>query len=137
MYRQLEHSADLYFEVIGRDLNEIFADSASAILEYIGIVDSYSSIEEEAFEFEGSIDDILIEFLNEVLFEAIVREKYLVHVNISIDKDWKCNSQLKAHISARFKKFKKMKREIKAISYHMAELKPIDDKLVFRFIADV
>jgi SHS2 domain-containing protein len=137
MYRQLEHPADLYFEVIGKDLNEIFTDSASAILEYIGIVNSVSSLEEEAFEFDGSIDDILIEFLNEVLFEAVVRDKYLTNVNISIDKDWKDNSQLKANIYAYFKKVKEIKREIKAISYHMAELKPFDGKLVFRFIADV
>lgn len=137
MYRQLEHPADLYFEVIGKDINEIFSDSASAILEYIGIVDSYSSVEEKTFEFEGPIDDILIEFLNEMLFEAVVRNKYLTCINLQFDKDWESNSQIKANISASFKKVKEITREIKAISYHMAELKHSKDKLVFRFIADV
>jgi len=137
MYRQLEHPADLYFEVVGKDLNEIFTDSASAILEYMGTIDKDSTVQMEIFEFEGSINDILIEFLNEILFEAIVKDKYLIQAKVSIDSDWENNLELKAKIYAYFKKFKEIKREIKAISYHMAELKYFDDKLIFRFIADV
>lgn len=137
MYKQLEHPADLYFEVVGKNLNEIFLESAFAILEYIGSVDLKSKTEEETFEFEGSIEDILIEYLNEILFEIVVREKYLVSVDVSIDKDWQSNYSLKAKLLCTFKKTKEIKREIKAISYHMAKLRMHNKKLIFRFIADV
>jgi len=137
MYKQLDHPADLYFEVVGNNLNEIFADSASAILDYIGKVNLKSKTEEKNLIFEGLIEDILIEYLNEILFEVIVREKYLVKVSISIDKDWQNNTLFKAYLSCTFKKTKEVKREIKAVSYHMAKLEIDYGKLIFRFIADI
>lgn len=138
MYRQLNHTADLYFEVVGNNLDEIFNDSASAILEYIGKLDLESISKKEVLEFEGAIEDILIEYLNEILFHILVRGEYLIKAEVFINEDWQQNSSsLKASINCIFKRAKKIVREIKAISYHIAKLEAYRDKLIFRFIADI
>lgn len=137
MYRQLNHSADLYFEVVGKSLDEIFSYSALAILEYIGECDAESVLKKEVLEFEGEIEDILIKYLNEILFRVLVREEYLVKVEVIKKDNFLNNKPLKISIICSFKRKKKLNREIKAVSYHKAKLDVSGNKLIFRFIADV
>lgn len=143
MYKFLDHTADLYIEVKAKNLKKLFMESAKAISEYIALLSNENiDYTNKTFVYEGILENILIEFLNDILFLSIVKKLYLIKLNtftlnISNNKVIEINKKYILNIEGNFNKLKKIKREIKAITYNNVKLIKEDDYYVIKFIADI
>ena len=125
-YRFLEDVAiaDIAFEAYGKNLNELFENAALAIFELSADLDSVDAVKKVEFELENKkLDNLLYDFLSEILF--LKDSKYMVfkHVHVTI-KEGKKN-ELKAILEGdRINpEVQHLENDIKAITMHMFELK--------------
>jgi SHS2 domain-containing protein len=144
MYKYLDHTADLYIEVKAKNIKKLFVDSTKSILEYTTILDKNNKdYKNRTFTYEGKIENILIEFLNDILFLSLVRKLYLKKINtFSLEnfdekKELEINKKYTLNIECTFNKSKKTKKEIKAITYYGTKLIKNSDYYIIKFIADI
>ena len=144
MYKFLDHTADLYVEVKAKNIKNVFIDSAKSISEYISDLDKCDIDNINlTFIYEDKIENILIQFLNEIAFFSLVKKLYLRKINefnltpFSEEKDVDLDKEYILNIECNFNKIKRIKREIKAITY--CNIKLIKEKNFYRikFIVDI
>lgn len=126
-YQFLSHTADVRLKIEADNLEELF----SIALEAMGnlIKKDSCSIESEQKEFSESIEissidatSLLIDFLSEVL--AYTQENKIIYCYIKFEK--LTDNFLKAKIFGD-KKVDKFDEDIKAVTYHEAEIKKNKD----------
>ena len=125
-YRPLEDVsiADAAFEVMGKDLNEIFRDAALAT--FSEMVDIYKVKPSETREISVSaeyLDDLLFKWLGELIYlkdaEYIWFSKFDVDV---MKKGAKYELMATAHGETIVQDPKKMRTDVKAITRHMLKV---------------
>lgn len=118
-YEVLGHTADISLRVEGRDLPELFEAAVLGMTEIME-PEANESVEGVSREIEvESIDRtaLLIDFMNEVLFLAERNREFYFEVKFSEIR----NTYLKAELKG--KRAKLFHRDIKAVTYHGAEIK--------------
>ena len=116
--------ADIAFEAYGKNLNELFENAALAIFELSADVETVDAVKKVEFELEnGKLDNLLYDFLSEILF--LKDSKYMVfkHVHVSINEGKK--NKLKAVLEGDKinPEVQHLENDIKAVTMHMFELK--------------
>ncbi len=116
--------ADIAFEAYGRDLNELFENAAFAIFELSANLDTVEAKQKVEFELENEkLDNLLYDFLSEILF--LKDSKYMVFKNVKVeikeDKKYKLKSILKGDTINPQKQ--QLENDIKAVTMHMFEIK--------------
>ncbi len=128
MYKFLPHTADIKFKIISKDFFNLVKESLKAINFYLKpkIIKNQKPkkviLKRELTENINS----LIDFLNEIL--ALTYTQKMVFSLIKIDKK-------EIHLLGYA--FEKLKKEIKAFTYHQAQLGKEENKITFEFIADI
>ncbi len=128
-YKFLENVAiaDIAYEAYGKDLNELFENAAFAIFEISADLKTIDAKQKIEFVLENEkIDNLLYDFLSEILF--FKDSKYMVfrNVKVTIAEDKKNNKyKLKSILEGDTINPEKqhLENDIKAVTMHMFELK--------------
>ncbi len=118
-YRLLDHTADVQIQAFGATADEIFENSATALFEQIADLGNVKAKGEEEILLEGtSIESLLVDFLNELVFLHSTMSFLFCDFNVSVEG-------LRLKCVARGEKIDrrrhKLRNDVKAVTYHMLE----------------
>ncbi len=122
-YEILDHTADVGVKAYGKTLSEAFENAAKAMFDIITDNSEVESTGQYDIELQASeLEQLLVDFLSELLY--LNGAKNLVFGFFKVDLDEKEN-MLKAKVYGEKFDLKKHKigSEIKAVTYHMLEVK--------------
>jgi len=130
--------ADIAFEAYGKSLNEVFENAAFAIFELSADLDTLNANKKVEFELENKkLDNLLYDFLSEILF--LKDSKYMVfkHVHVSINEGKK--NKLKAVLEGDKinPEVQHLENDIKAVTMHMFELKKEKNQWKATVVVDI
>ncbi|RLI98180.1 MAG: archease [Candidatus Aenigmatarchaeota archaeon] len=130
-------TADVAFEAYGKDLNELFANSALAMFEVMVNTEEIEPKVEREVELEANdLESLLFEWLNELLFyygsENLAFSRFEVEVD---EKELKLKAKCFGEEINPAKH--ETKTEVKAATYHNLEVKKEDGSWKARVILDI
>ena len=120
-YQQLEHPTDIRLRVWGRNLVELFQDALLGMMQILKSqilnLKSQKLSERKIVVQSNDQTALLIDFLNEVLYQSQVNRE--IYTKIEFDKltEKELQARLFGHGIAKFDE------DIKAVTYHQAEIK--------------
>src|SRR3972149_3195132 len=139
-YRYLEDiaTADAAFEVKGRTLEELFRDAAIATFEVMVEMKSVKNEITKTIELENkTVEGLLFDWLSELVYlkdaEAIVFGKF--DVNIRKNDVYKLNASASGEGIDPEKH--NLRSDVKAVTYHMYEVKEAKDHWSAKVILDI
>ena len=149
-YRILDHTADIGVEVHGATLVDLFAQAALALFDLLTDRAMLTGATEKVIRIEGTdMTDLWINYLREVLYlfngdnflvkEILQRNGNLPLITIEESEDKGTGVRLEAHFSGELYSPQRhiIKTEIKAVTYHHAEVKQTPEGWQGVFIVDV
>ncbi|MEK6891817.1 MAG: archease [Nanoarchaeota archaeon] len=133
--------ADIAYEAYGKDLNEVFENSALAIFELSAEVKTIKPKKKLEIKLEHEkLDNLLYDFLSEILF--LKDSKYMVFKNVKVkinedkkNKKFKLKSTIEGDTINSEKQH--LENDIKAITMHMFELKKTKNGYKARIVVDI
>jgi SHS2 domain-containing protein len=131
----LEHTADVKFQAFGKNLEEVFINSALAMREVLhkGKIKGKKIVK---IKVKGKdIESLLYNFLEEFLF--LLDSKNFIFSEISDLKIDEKKFELKAEISGDDAKNYEFKMDIKAVTYHEMFVKKEKGKWVAQVVLDI
>jgi SHS2 domain-containing protein len=135
----LSHTADVKIRVNGKNLKEIINNSLLALKNFLKPKLTKTKIEKEIKIENNNEVNLLIDFLSEVLAETYIEKaifvKFIPRINTDFNTDKRGLYSLSGKIIGY--KFISLSKEIKAITYHQANIKKIDNQYIFDFIIDI
>ncbi|MGD0817031.1 MAG: archease [Methanomassiliicoccales archaeon] len=130
-YEQLEHTADVMIKAYGKTLEECYGNAAYALFNTMVDASTIAPTEEIDVVQEGhDPESLLYNFLSEFLFVHDVTRLVLCEFDVVIDGfKIKCTARgerldLEKH---------RPKTEIKAITYHMLDVDPVEPSVTVIF----
>ncbi|MEM2856459.1 MAG: archease [Candidatus Nitrosocaldaceae archaeon] len=135
-YRFLEHMTDAYIEADGNTLEEAFENAAKGLVDTMIERESIEIKERLIISVKGDdLEELLYNWLEEVLLKLSVDRIALKEFKIRIKVDeYKLDADVYGERLDIVKH--KYKVEIKAVTYHMMEIKK-DGKYKVRFLLDL
>ncbi len=122
-YELIDHTADVGIKAFGKDLSEAFENAAKGMFDIISDNSEIEAIGQYNLELVApDLEQLLVDFLSELLF--LNSAKNLVFGFFKVELDEK-NKKINAKIfGEKFNLSKhKIGSEIKAVTYHMLEVK--------------
>lgn len=134
-WRVLDHTADLRIEVRGKTLAELFTHAAKALSSLLmGQTDIVPTEWRDLTLEAASLEDLLVEWLRELLFEHQVHGKVFIGAEV-IDLT---DTLLIAHVAlGHSPESKPLQFEIKGVTYHDLRIVRRADNYVVRIIFDI
>lgn len=129
--------ADTAFEATGKDLSDVFEQSALAVESILVDLKSVKGTFETTVEIEQeSLENLLYEFLSELVYLKDAQQLVFneVHVTVSEVKGWHLHAKLSG---ATISKKMKLGTDIKAITLHQFELVKHNDGWKAQVVVDV
>ena len=132
--------ADIAYEAYGKDLNKLFENSAFAVFELSANLKTIKSRQKIEFGLESEkIENLLYDFLSEILF--LKDSKYMVFkkVKVSIRQDKEMQYRLKAILKGDTINPQKqqLENDIKAVTMHMFEVKKMKSGYKATVVVDI
>ncbi len=130
-------TADVAFEAYGKDLNELFANSALAMFEVMVNTQQIEPKVERKVEVKANdLEGLLFEWLNELLFYYGSENLAFSKFEVEVDEN---ELKLKAKCFGEEINPEKheTKTEVKAATYHNLEIKKDDNRWKARVILDI
>ena len=139
-YRFLEDVAiaDIAYEAYGKDLNELFENAALAIFELSANLKTVNAKKKIEFKLgNGKIDNLLYDFLSEILF--LKDSKYMVFKKVKMDITKNKKYELKAILEGDTINPQKqqLENDIKAVTMHMFEVKKVKNNWKATVVVDI
>ena len=139
-YKFLENVAiaDIAYEAYGKDLNELFENSAMAIFELSANLKTVDAKEKIEFSLENEkIENLLYDFLSEILF--LKDSKYMVFKKIKVLIKQNKKYQLKAILEGDTINPKKqqLENDIKAVTMHMFKIEKTKSGYKATIVVDI
>ncbi len=133
-YKFLEHTADIKFRAFGKNLEEVFENSAYALTKVI-CDDKIKGGKILKIKVKGKdFENLLYEFLEEILFLFETKNFLLSKIKkIKIDK----NKNLTAEFSGDDSENYQLHAHVKAATYNEMFVKKIGKKFVSQVVVDV
>ena len=133
-----EATADIAFEAYGKDLNELFENSALAVEECMVKLSSLKLKEKYKINLESeSIEELLYDFLSELIFikdtEGLLFKKF--KVKISKNKPFKLTAECDGEKINR--DTQELLDDAKAVTKHLFEVKKIKERYIAKVIVDI
>jgi SHS2 domain-containing protein len=135
----LSHTADVKIRVYGKNLKEIINNSLLALKNFWKPKLTKTKIEKEIKVESNNEVNLLIDFLSEVLAETYIEKAIFVKFIPRINTDFHADKRGLYSLSGKIigYKFTSLSKDIKAITYHQANLKKINHQYFFDFIIDI
>ncbi|XRO75954.1 archease [Methanocaldococcus sp. 28A] len=138
MFDYFETTADLGVIAKGKTLEEAFKEGAKGLYNIMVDIDKIDKKEKIEFELTGEdLEELLYNFLNELLFYTDVEGLVFNDFDIKIEKNDKYRLKCTAYGEKINKEKHNIKEEVKAVTYHKMEIKQEDDGWNIRFIVDL
>ncbi|MBI5145483.1 MAG: archease [Candidatus Omnitrophica bacterium] len=136
-YELIEHTADIGIRVKGKDLKEVFKNTALAMFDIIAEkrTDNREQITEKIMikQKADNLDELFINWLNELLSLSATKEKIFCEFNFkNLDEN-----NLEAEVGGCDIRDYKVNTEIKAATYHQLKLAQISSGWQAEVILDV
>ncbi len=130
----INHTADTGIEVYGKNIEELFLNSAMGLYKIMGVEydegENFLEIKLEA----TSLEELLIKFLNELIYLTEIKKIGGNFEKIDIEKN-KDRHVLNATLKIR--KIKSTEKEIKAATYHNLKIENVKDGFKTTIIFDL
>lgn len=139
-FRFLEHTADAFVEAYGKTLEEAFGNAGVALTEVMTEHEKVEAKTEEAFEVEGQDEPALLyNWLEELLLEFELKGKLYSRFEVFEIKETSSGFRLRAKAWGENYDENKhpCKVGIKAVTYHMMQIKKGPEGVKLRFILDI
>lgn len=122
-YEILEHKADIKFKITADNLNDLFEGALKGMADILVLKEDLTEEKIEKNIKVSSLDlsSLLVDFLSEILTFSDIEDCVFNEVKINDLK----NNKIEAKISGF--KFKKLKEEIKAVTYHQSRVEQNKD----------
>lgn len=140
-YKVLEKiaTADIAFEAYGKDLNELFENSALAVFEESADLGKVEEKEKKIIKVEADdIEDLLYDFLSEIIFLKDTYSFLFKKSTVKIDKK---NQKYNLNANLFGEKIDRKKHElgndIKAITLHMFKIEKTKKGFKALFVVDI
>ncbi len=120
-FEYFDHAADVGIRIRGESLPDLFVAGAQALMEWIGPAPaSPESVRENAQVEAETLDELLVRWLQEVLFIFQQRHAYITGAETLDIRGCRLKAVLTARVwdAAQGEKY----QEIKAVTYHKLEL---------------
>jgi SHS2 domain-containing protein len=132
----IDHTADIGIIVYGADIKEVFANAALGLFNLMAdLNDLGENIKREVEMSAEDIEVLLVEWLNELIYISDVEHVILKRFEINALS----STELKATCFG--EKIKpgqnRLKREIKAATYHMLQINKVDGGYKVQIIFDI
>jgi len=138
MFSYFETTADLGVEAKGDTLEESFKEGAKGLYNIMVDIDKVDKSETVEFEISAEdLEELLYNFLNELLFYTDVDNLVFSDFDIKIERDDNYRLRCTAYGEKIDKKKHNIKEEVKAVTYHKMEIKQEDDGWKIRYIVDL
>jgi SHS2 domain-containing protein len=140
-YRYLEKfvTADMAFEAFGKDLDELFENSALALSEAMVHLKTVEPKVRKEIKLEhSSLQGLLIDFLNEIIYFKDAGPLFLTKFKVNVKKEgevWKLTAEAWGE-KVNFDKHK-VEADVKAATWHMLELKQKGKQWYARVVLDI
>jgi len=133
-YELIDHTADIVVKAYGKTLSEAFQNAAKAMFDLITDKSEVESVGQYIIDLEApDLEQLLVDFLSELLFLNSAKNLVFGFFNITLDD--KKNKLSAVVCGEKFDLSKhKIGAEIKAVTYHMLEVKnkkPFHVKVLF------
>lgn len=135
-YKLIDHTADIGIIAYGKDLPELFVNSAYAMFDILTDISKVNS--EDSFEIQISarnLEELLINWLDELLFryetERIICDRFIIN-NLNEQ-----NLSATVFYEKIDRKRHEIKTEIKNVTYHQLEIRKVKNRWQARVIFDV
>ena len=134
-YKYLEHTADAKFRAFGKDIDEVFANSALAMFNILGDTTKVKVTKRKKIKIKSrNYERLLYDFLEEILFLLDTEDFFLHKVEkIKISE----NFELEADIVGDDYKNYELKSDIKAITYSDMSIKKTDNGYEIVVVVDI
>jgi len=135
-FEVIDHTADIGIVAYGADIKQLFANAALGLFNLMADLDGLKENIKRDIELSAEdIEILLIEWLNELIYISEVEHVIFQRFEISELS----NTQLKATcFGTKIKPGQhRLKREIKAATYHMLQLNKEDGNYKVRIIFDI
>jgi SHS2 domain-containing protein len=135
-YELIEHTADIGIKVKGKDLKELFKNSALAMLDIMAEIGKSKVKKHQKIKIEqkaDNLEELFINWLNELLSLSATKE--LIFSDFQIDKVDR--NTLQATVIGEDIKNYKVNTEIKAATYHQLRLEKTSSGWQAQIIFDV
>lgn len=122
-YELIDHTADVGLKAYGKTLSEAFENAAKGMFDIITDSSEIESIGQYDIELEApNLEQLLVDWLSELLYLNTARNQVFGFFKVDIDEK---NNKLTAKIfGEKFTLSKhKIGTEIKAVTYHILEVK--------------
>ena len=134
-YEYLEHTADAKFRAFGKDLDDVFANSALAMFNILGDTSKVKVTKRKKIKIKSrNYERLLYDFLEEMLF-LLDTENFFLHKvkKIKINE----NFELEAVIVGDDYKNYELKSDIKAITYNDMSIKKTKNGYEATVVVDI
>ena len=135
-FEVIDHTADIGIVVYGADIKQVFANAALGLFNLMADLDNLKEDTKRQIELSAEdIEVLLVEWLNELIYISEV--EHIIFKRFEIDQ--LSNTQLRATCFGEKIKPKqhRLKREIKAATYHMLRLNKEDGSYKVQIIFDI
>ena len=136
-YKILSHTADIAAEIVADSLEELFREAFNFWLNSVAEIKIFDFEDEIEINLKAdSLEQLLVDFLNEVNFLLIVKNILCVEIkNLKIDTEKKL-----LHTSLNVQNLKDislLKEEIKSVTYHQMEIRNEGGKYHVKVVFDI
>ena len=132
-HRQIEHTADLAFELWGASFSDLLVEGARAVTEVLTDTELAGGSDRREVELAALDDeDRLVRWLNEVLYLAIVEGFLVTDAQLRITTTG-VGGDVQGHADAR----DRVVTEVKSATYHDLVVREEGDRWVARVVMDV
>jgi len=135
-YTTFDHTSDLGIEVNATNMEELFINAALAL--YDQLLHDYQQDPQfqEKINLQATDQELLLhDFLGELL--SLFWSEYKIYTNFQIEKLSNIHLDLIADGYQRDSDKLRIKREIKAVTYHQLQIKQIENNYQAKFVLDI
>lgn len=130
-YKFISHTADIKIRVYGQNLIDLINNILFALSNYWSPTLTKTRVSAKIKVSGINLRDILIDFIAEVINKTYVKKTIFTKFKKKLIKDDLITGELVGY------RFSSLTKDIKAVTYHQANLKKIKNKLIFDFIIDI
>jgi len=130
----INHTADIGIKVKGKTLEELFLNSATGLYKIIGVKYNGNGELIEFNFFGDEIEDLLVKFLNELIYYVETKKLGGEIEKIEIEK---LEEGYKLNVRIKTKKIKSIEKEVKSATYHNLKVKKVRNGYTTTIIFDL
>jgi SHS2 domain-containing protein len=142
-FKELNHTADLRIEIVGKDEHELFRNAVESLYVLLGLrvaQDRGGDLPVDRLRIEGQDpEETLVQLLGELLYRATVERRQLVVDALSVSKG--VGGGFAVSVSGRWRGVTEEemtgKREIKAVTYNDVQIRETQRGLSARVVMDL